>query len=112
MEIIEDNGIYDSISKELVINNELYNKTNEFLIIPILKTTNLIIDDYIELKEFNYTNYYVPKKNNILWYILIPSIALIIIIIVIIVVIIHRKRAKKEIALEKIGNDQLINIEN
>ena len=111
MEIIEDNGINDTISKEISINIEIYNDTNKILIIPILKNKNLIIDEYIDNKEFNYTNVYSPKKNNILWYILIPSIAVIIIIIVIIIVIVHKKRANKEIAMDKVTNEGLINNE-
>ena len=97
LEIIEDIGINDIIYKEIKINVDLYNKTNEIFIIPLFKNTNLILDDYSERREFNYSNINVPKdKMKLLLYILIPSLIVVVIIIVIVVVIIVRKKKKKK----------------
>ena len=111
LEIIEDKGINDTFTKEIEINIELYNDTNDFFIIPILKNTNLAIDNYIESRKFNYTNYYIKEEKNIFLYIFIPSIVAVVIIAIIVIVIILKKRAKKEIIIEKISNEELINNE-
>lgn len=112
MEIIEDNGLNETISKKIEINIDLINGINSFYIIPIFENTNLILKDYIiDNQKFNYTNIPKEENNNILWYILIPIIIIIIIIIVILFYIMCRKRASKDITMDNTPNEELINME-
>ena len=114
MEIIEDKGQKETISKEIGINIDLNDGNNNIYIIPIFYKTNLFLDNYISYTEFYYQNY--PKKSNKksdkkLLYILIPIISIIIIAIAILLILRHRKKNNKEITVDKVLSEELTNIE-
>ena len=109
MVIIEDDGLYERFAKEIDINISLFEgekKKNNITIIPVMNKTNLVLDDFVIYEDFIYKN--VSKnKNKTLLIILIPIAVVIIIVIAVLFLRYRRKKNNKDLAVNKVLQEEL-----
>ena len=117
MVIAEDNGLSETFYKEINITIDLFEDRNNVIsIIPIINETNIIKEQFIINKYFEFKKIINKKKKgkkSKLLYYLIPIIIVVIIIIVAIIVYLKSKnRNNKDITVKKILEEELTNIDN
>ena len=113
MVIIEDDGLNERFTKEIDINISLFEgekKSNNITIIPVMNKTNLVLDDFVIYEDFIYKNASKNKgenKNKTLLIILIPIAVIIIIVIAVLFLRYRRKKNNKDLAVNKVLQEEL-----